>query len=47
LRYRSEATPGGRAQFSSPLIVSVPKGNYAMVVFVENGKKVGTAPAPK
>lgn len=31
------------AGFDSPLIVSVPKDKYLTVVFVENGKKVGTA----
>jgi hypothetical protein len=29
--------------FDSPLILSVPKDKYLTVVFIENGKKVGTA----
>jgi hypothetical protein len=32
-----------RAVFSSPLVISIPKGKYAAVVFVENGRKVGMA----
>ncbi len=35
------------AMFHSPLIVSVEKGKYKNVVFLENGKKVGTADFPK
>ena len=40
-----EATPGkeGTATYASPLIVSVDKGKYTSVVFIENGKKAGTA----
>ena len=30
----------GSATFACPLIVSVPKGKYTVVVFVENGKVV-------
>jgi hypothetical protein len=33
----------GSASFDSPLIVSVPKDKYLTVVFIENGRKVGTA----
>src|SRR5262249_22695408 len=35
------------ATFHSPLIISVDKGKYKSVVFLENGKKVGTAEVPK
>lgn len=35
---------GGTARFASPLIVSVPRDKYKKVEFVENGKKVGSAP---
>jgi hypothetical protein len=37
-----EAAPGaaGTAMYASPMIVSVPKGAYKTVVFVENGKEV-------
>jgi hypothetical protein len=43
------STPGkeSTATFHSPLIVSVDKGNYKSVVFLENGKKAGTADFPK
>ena len=34
---------GGSATFASPLIVTVDGGKYTSVVFIENGKKVGTA----
>ena len=34
---------GGSAKFASPLILTVDKGKYSEVVFVENGKQVGTA----
>jgi hypothetical protein len=33
----------GSASFDSPLILSVPKDKYLTVVFIENGRKVGTA----
>lgn len=35
------------AKFNSPLIVSVPRGDFATVVFVENGKEIAKAPAKK
>ncbi|MBY0523074.1 MAG: hypothetical protein K2R98_06730 [Gemmataceae bacterium] len=38
---------GSDAKFASPLIVSVDKGKYTSVVFIENGKKVGTAKIEK
>lgn len=47
LRYKASSTAGGSARFSSPLIVSVPKGKYTSVVFEENGKKVATVPVGK
>ena len=34
---------GGTAKFASPMVVAVEKGDYKEVVFVENGKKAGTA----
>ena len=42
LRYAvtSRATPD--TTFACPLIVSVPKGDYTAVVFIENGKQVKT-----
>jgi len=35
------------ARFASPLILSVDKGKYKTVEFIENGKKVGTATVGK
>ena len=40
------ATPqesSGTATFATPLILSVDKGKYTSVAFIENGKKAGTA----
>ncbi len=34
---------GGSARYASPLIVSLDKGKYTSVVFIEKGKKAGTA----
>jgi hypothetical protein len=41
--YKATASDGGSATFASPLIVSVSKGKYTSVEFVENGTKAGTA----
>jgi hypothetical protein len=35
---------GGSATYASPLILTVDKGKYKEVVFIENGKKVETVP---
>jgi hypothetical protein len=43
VQYEAKSRDGGGASFASPLIISVDKGKYATVVFIENGKKVGTA----
>ncbi len=40
LRYTSTATKNATATFACPLIVSIPKGNYTAIRFVENGKEV-------
>jgi hypothetical protein len=54
VRYSAAAKEGGgTAKFSSPLILSVGKGEYTAVDFVEGGKKVdtvrvsGSDPAPR
>lgn len=48
ISYKATEKPaGGTATFACPLIASVPKGKYATVKFVENGKEVGTATAAK
>ncbi|HKI32831.1 MAG TPA: hypothetical protein VKA46_13350 [Gemmataceae bacterium] len=36
-------TSTSSATFDSPLLLSVPKDKYLSIVFIENGKKVGTA----
>ena len=41
--YKAETGPVSSAKFASPLFVAVPKGKVKKVVFVENGKEVGTA----
>jgi hypothetical protein len=38
---------GGSARFASPLIVSLQKGKYTSVEFIENGKKVGMVKVAK
>ena len=40
LRYTTTVTPSATATFACPLIVSIPKGAYQSVRFVENGKLV-------
>ena len=48
VQYKSSSTfAGNNAVFASPLIVSVDKGKYTSVVFIENGLKSGTADIPK
>jgi hypothetical protein len=39
VEYEATAGPAGGATFASPMIVSVPKGDYKSVVFIENGKE--------
>jgi hypothetical protein len=43
-RSLSRAPVRTAAAVASPLVVSLPKGKYARVIFVENGKKVATVP---
>lgn len=40
VRYTATSTRNDATEFACPLIVSVPKGNYAAVEFVEDGKSV-------
>ncbi len=42
LRYEAKTGVPGSATFACPLIVSVPKGSYSAVVFLENDKPVKT-----
>lgn len=43
VQYKADTGPAGPATFASPLVVSVPKEGAKKVVFIENGKTVGTA----
>jgi hypothetical protein len=43
VQYKAETKGATTATYASPLIVSVEKNKYKEVVFIENGKKVGTA----
>jgi hypothetical protein len=40
LRYSTKCQPHASATFACPLIVSLPKGGYAEIRFIENGKEV-------
>ena len=40
LRYTTTATRSDSATFACPLIVSIPRGKYTAIQFVENGKRV-------
>jgi hypothetical protein len=42
LRYTASSKRSDSASFACPLIVSIPKGNYSAVTFVENKKPVKT-----
>jgi hypothetical protein len=39
VRYEAMGGAPGNAMYASPMIVSVPKGDYKSVVFIENGKE--------
>jgi hypothetical protein len=48
VRYRAIATmTGATTIFASPLVLSVDKGKFTSVVFVENGKEAGRGDFPK
>lgn len=40
VKYTAKSTPHETAEFACPLIVSVPRGDYSAVEFIENGKSV-------
>lgn len=42
LRYTTKSAPSDTAEFSCPLIVSLPKGDYQTVQFIEDGKEIKT-----
>jgi hypothetical protein len=41
VQYKATGEESATATFNSPLIISVPRGEYTEIVFVENGKEVG------
>lgn len=45
VQYKSQTDKPGTATFASPLILAADKGKTTKVVFIENGKTVGTAEA--
>jgi hypothetical protein len=47
VQYTAKMGEAGTATFHSPLIVSVDKGKYTKVVFIENGKKADTLKVEK
>jgi hypothetical protein len=47
VQYTAKTKDPTSAKFASPLIVSVDKGPYTSVVFIENGKKVETVKVEK
>jgi hypothetical protein len=47
VQYRTKSKDGGTAKFASPMIVSVEKGKYKKIVFLENGKQVETKDVAK
>jgi hypothetical protein len=47
VRYSASSTPGYPNSYACPLLVAVNKGKYTSVVFIENGKKIGTAAITK
>ena len=46
LRYTAVSDTSGSATFACPLIVSIPKGKYKAVQFIENGKTIKQIPGP-
>jgi hypothetical protein len=46
IRYSTTSQPSDSATFACPLILSIPKGNYAAVVFIQDGKAVKTVELP-
>lgn len=46
VKYTARSKPDPACQFACPLIVSIDKGNYAAVEFVENGKSLKTVKVP-
>lgn len=47
VQYTTTSKDGGTATFASPLILTVDRGKFTSVVFIENGEKAGTAKIEK
>lgn len=47
VKYKATEGKAGTAKFASPMILSVDKGKFKKVVFIENGKETGSAEAVK
>jgi hypothetical protein len=47
VQYKATGKANPDAKFNSPLIVSVPRGEYSEVIFVEGGKEVGKVDVKK
>ena len=47
VRYKATEGKAGTAKFASPMILSVDKGKFKKVVFIENGKEAGSAESAK
>ena len=47
VHYKATQKQATTARFRSPLILSVPRGDYAEIAFIENGKEVGKAAVKK
>ncbi len=43
IRYGTNAANGDSTNFASPLILAVDRKPYRSIVFIENGRQVGTA----
>jgi hypothetical protein len=47
VEYKATGKEAGGAKYTVPLIVSVPRGEFMEVVFIENGKEAGKAEVKK
>jgi hypothetical protein len=47
VRYTAEGKESATAKFNSPLILSVPRGDYTEVVFMEGDKEIGKVAVKK
>jgi hypothetical protein len=47
IEYKATGKESATAKYTSPLIVSAPRGEYNEVIFIENGKEAGKAEVKK